>query len=54
MEHHKKALKKLIKWGIKLITAIIGLSPVFTTLMLGGIVMAVFGKASSTLSLIHI
>lgn len=50
MEHHKKALKKLIKWGIKLITVVIGLSPVFTTLMLGGIVMAVFGKSSSTSS----
>ena len=50
MEHHKKALKKLIKWGIKLITGVIGLSPVFTTLMLGGIVMAVFGKSSSTSS----
>ena len=50
MEHHKKVLKKLIKWGIKLITAVIGLSPVFTTLMLGGIVMAVFGKSSSTSS----
>lgn len=45
---HKKALRKILKWACSLVLSALFTAPVITTLLIGGIVMALFGKSSGT------
>lgn len=46
--NHKKALKKILKWAGSLLLSALFHGPIIIVLLIGGIVMALFGKSSKS------
>lgn len=46
--NHKKALKKILKWAGSLLLSSLFSGPIIIVLLIGGIVMALFGKSSKS------
>ena len=51
---HKKALLKILKWAGSFFISTLFSAPIIIVLLIGGMVMALFGKSSRSSSDIHL